>query len=301
MFYRDSLIERTWRGVLAAKWEGLFGGLNVLGGALTRPPVAGEGQPCASTRVRQRTDGRPMGGVYGGPARWGTPTSSVAGFCEGLASIPLIMVERFFDVWAAPPPPTYAYPCSGYASDPTPSAASRIVEEADVFLSSVPGGGALLSDLVENVALKTGCDQATVRSVILRNFSSNGELVWKSTGGQGGGSVVDQMKSALQRLGYTDIRDDYALTGIPSRNDRAALLAFDGQDPAVLCYPTNPGEVFDPMIREAALFQAGEVGLNQTAHYVWVSDGIDDFFYDFRGRVVIAQLPTRKTAVVVPQ
>ena len=86
----------------------------------------------------------------------------------------------------------------------------------------------------------------------------------------------------------------------PQNTDgRDVLLAFDGTDPAVLCYPVNPGEVGDPMIREAALFQAAAVAQGVTSRFVWVSDGLSDLFYDFRMRLVLSELPYRITTGTV--
>jgi len=174
------------------------------------------------------------------------------------------------------------------------------LEQANAFLDSVPGCGALLLDLIDNVVLQTGCDETMVRSIVLRNFESNGMLIWRSTSRRGGPlGTVNRMRRLLRNLGYTDLRDDYPLTAVPTRGDRAVLLAFDGTDPAVLCYPVNPGEVGDPMIREAALFQAAAVAQGVTSRFVWVSDGLSDLFYDFRMRLVLSELPYRITTGTV--
>lgn len=53
----------------------------------------------------------------------------------------------------------------------------RVVASAQVYLNSIPGGGALVKSVVTRVTDQTGYDQATVRSIILRRFVNNGQVV----------------------------------------------------------------------------------------------------------------------------
>lgn len=53
----------------------------------------------------------------------------------------------------------------------------RIVASAQVYMKSIPGGGALVNSVVTRVTDQTGYDQATVRSIILRRFVNNGWVV----------------------------------------------------------------------------------------------------------------------------
>ena len=218
---------------------------------------------------------------------------STIGVAQGLAIVPQVIVKTFFDTLCSPAAqynpcaPDYAAPWT------TNSSTQYIVEEANRYLSAVPGGGALLNDLVEQVTLRTRADSTTVRSVIMRNFSSNGLLVWKGTERASQGTVVSQMGAQLQRLGYTDLEYDYRLTAVPERNDVAALVALDAGNPIILCYPVARGQVDDPMVREAAYFQAAAISPAKSARYVWVSDGAIDFFFDSQTSSVLTALPAR--------
>jgi hypothetical protein len=51
------------------------------------------------------------------------------------------------------------------------------------------------------------------------------------------------------------------------------------------------------MIREAALFQAGAVSQHRTSRFVWVSDGYDDFFYDFHQQTALSRLPHSRARI----
>jgi hypothetical protein len=284
-------IASFWRGLFDARAQGTSAAMNALGQLLVQNS---RGQ----TRVSgERVDCRPRN-QSGNTRQGATPQCYVAVLGEEMSAIPRLMAERFFVAFGAPGTQTTCRD-SVCRESVTGSTAPDILVEADDFLSSVPGEGALLADLVDHVALKTGCEEKIVRSVILRNYPSNGHLVWKAKGGVHADATISHMKRTLQCLGYTDLRHNYPLTAIPERDDHAALIAFEGSEPVVLCYPVYRSEVGDPLIREAAFFQAGAVAINHTAHYVWVSDGVDDFFYDFRRSVVISELPSHKPTVVV--
>jgi hypothetical protein len=69
--------------------------------------------------------------------------------------------------------------CEPQTSTEEPFPAVRIVAEADGYLGRVPGGGALLKHLIAYIVQRTGYRKSTVRGVVLQNFQSNGELVWK--------------------------------------------------------------------------------------------------------------------------
>jgi hypothetical protein len=53
----------------------------------------------------------------------------------------------------------------------------RILASAQAYLSSMPGGGALLNSVVGRVVAETDYDPAMVRSIISRRFVNNGTVV----------------------------------------------------------------------------------------------------------------------------
>jgi hypothetical protein len=87
----------------------------------------------------------------------------------GLRSVPLNALNLFLARYA-PSPKT-----EEVALIPV----EQIVEEADAYLSLVPGGGALLCNLVAHIAQRTGYSKKGIRVVVRQNFQTNGELVWK--------------------------------------------------------------------------------------------------------------------------
>lgn len=105
--------------------------------------------------------------------------------------------------------------------------------------------------------------------------------------------ALSRMREALTELGYDDLRSNYPLAAFPDMEDSAALIAFDGHDPAVLCYPVDVGRVDDPVLQEAAKFQAGSVGPDETAQFVWVSDGEANYFFDMGQNTAIPELPKK--------
>jgi len=84
-----------------------------------------------------------------------------------LQSVPLRAVDCLFSRYQ---------PESGQA-EPIPEI--RIVEEANSYFLRVPGRGVILNDLVAHIVDRTGYRSRGVRQVILGNFPSHGELVWK--------------------------------------------------------------------------------------------------------------------------
>lgn len=287
------MIKNLWMSMITARSAGISAVLNAIGLQRQCSPCVPLAPPVSCPPVSCTPPVACAPPVCTSPpACYVSPVAVV----EELACIPQIVVRRFIGCFSPPcqesrTPWSMTDPgCVGSRPE------SAVTDEATRYLRRIPGEGALLDNLVEHVVLKTGYDAATVRSVILRTFNSNGRLVWSSQNVSSGWSVVSQMSSALKRLGYTDLRLDYRLTAISDRNDYAALIAFSGADPMVLCYPVSRGQVDDLAIREAALFHAGAVAPDKTARYVWVGDGASDYFYDSSTSTVLGSLPANVLA-----
>lgn len=104
-------------------------------------------------------------------------------------------------------------------------------------------------------------------------------------------SALGYMEKQLRALGYADLRFDCPLVDI---QEIAALAAFDGDDPVVVCYPVADGRVEDPALQMAAQAQAYLIGA-QPAQFVWVSDGKVDYYFDVAAETTVASLPARET------
>jgi hypothetical protein len=176
------------------------------------------------------------------------------------------------------------------------SAERRIIKGAEDYLGEVPASGAMLDVVVENVALETGYDQDIIKSVLQRHFVNNGVVILNKREVSVTAPVdpvLDWMKDELRRLGYDDLKTDFELTTFPDLEETAALVAFDGGEPAVVCLPVDPGEVDDAAYREAARFQSAAVAPGKTARFAWVSDGVLSYVYDMKENRTIAKLPPR--------
>jgi type I restriction enzyme M protein len=102
-----------------------------------------------------------------------------------------------------------------------------------------------------------------------------------------------RMRERLTELGYDDLRFDHPLEAFAEvQQDKAALVAFDGDAPVILCYPVEVGHVDDPILQEAAKFQACSVG-QEEAQFAWVSDGEADYFFDVGRETAISELPAK--------
>lgn len=103
--------------------------------------------------------------------------------------------------------------------------------------------------------------------------------------------AITNMAAKLKELGYDDLQSNVTLMAFPDLDDTAALVAFDGQAPVVLCYPVDRGRVGDPIPQEAAKFQAYGIGPGQPASFAWVSDGEADYIYDIGRDTALSKLP----------
>jgi len=217
-----------------------------------------------------------------------------------MINMPRRVVDAFYREYngsSAPRPGAPSTGASGYGAggyrQQTDSPESTIFTSAQTYLNSIPQGGALLSSVVNHVALTTGYPIDIIRSVVLRNFVSNGTVVRNQPApGENPlqNPVVQRMQQALTELGYTDLRADCPLLAMPDTQEKAALVAFDGDTPLVLCYPAVRS-VNSPQEREAARFQAATISDDKSARFVWVSDGVSNYYLDTERDLAIAALP----------
>jgi hypothetical protein len=173
----------------------------------------------------------------------------------------------------------------------------RIVTLVEDYLDALPGGGATLKAVINYVVLDTDYDSEIVKSVIERHFITTGTVVTNQRTVEietrAMDAVVDWMEETLQSRGYTDLREEYELTGVADLDEEAALVAFDGEAPLVLCYPVDEGEVENPAYHEAAKFQAGVIAPGKVASIAWISDGHASYVFDVLLDKVIPKLPRR--------
>jgi type I restriction enzyme M protein len=106
--------------------------------------------------------------------------------------------------------------------------------------------------------------------------------------------ALQRMRERLEELGYTDLRSPFTLMEIePGKTEHAALVAFDDDEPIVLCHPVDEGEAEKLIFQEEAKFKAGIVMPDNGARFVWVSDGSFDFYFHTVRESPVPELPTR--------
>jgi hypothetical protein len=170
----------------------------------------------------------------------------------------------------------------------------RVLAAVDSFFSQVPGEGARIDRVIDHVVLETDYDRAIVRSIIKRNYVSNGAVMSKEIASDSissRDSTTDYMVDTLRDQGFDDIRFDVELEGLPGLDGEVALIAYQADRPVVVGYPVAAGAVDDSGLREAAIFQASAIAPGVTAQYVWVSDGEASYIYDVAEEQVVANLP----------
>lgn len=107
--------------------------------------------------------------------------------------------------------------------------------------------------------------------------------------------ALQRMRETLEGLGYTDLRSPFTLMEIePGKREQAALVAFDGNEPVVLCHPVEEGEAEKPAVQDEAKFKAGIVMLDKVARYVWVSDGDFDIYFNMARESPVSDLPSQE-------
>ncbi len=186
----------------------------------------------------------------------------------------------------------------GYRREAVSRSEQRIIDLVETRLSRVPASGATLSSVVDHVVLATDYDPSIVKSVIRRHFVVEGPVVSKqrvvTVETRSMDAVVDWMEDTLRDRGYQDLREDYDLTGLPDLDETADLVAFDGEDPLVLCYAVDEGDAEASSYHEAAKFQAGAIAPGKVARIAWVSDGKASYIFDMERDRVLARLPRRE-------
>jgi len=178
----------------------------------------------------------------------------------------------------------------------------HVVNEIERYFDRIPASGAKLQSVVDHVVMRTGYDEGTVSSIIRRHFVHNNTIVTRNQNVEVTASidpVIDWMRRVLTDHGYTDQREDVELTALPDIAETAALVAFEGGRPAVLCYPCDYGDVNDTALREAAMFEASAIAPGQEAQIVWVSDGTSSYIYDTHSQTVLSDIPQAGESVVI--
>lgn len=115
----------------------------------------------------------------------------------------------------------------------------------------------------------------------------------RSTGGMD--AVIERMYGRLKGLGYTEITEDLPLLEIdPDQPATGKLAALDGDDVVIFCYPVGQGLAQEVAIQDEGKFYSCLIQGDRIAHFVWVSDGQFDYYFDHHKNTSVADLPEKE-------
>jgi hypothetical protein len=93
--------------------------------------------------------------------------------------------------------------------------------------------------------------------------------------------VLEHMNKHLLELGYTDVVENLPLVEIdPDQPALGKLAALDDDEVVIFCYPVGEGMAQKVAIQDEGVFWSRLVQGDRIAHFVWVSDGAFDYFFD---------------------
>ena len=105
-------------------------------------------------------------------------------------------------------------------------------------------------------------------------------------------ATLDRMRQRLIELGYSQLVEDLPLVEIdPDDPASCALAALDGEEVVIFCYPVDAGLAQQVAIQDEGVFWSRLVQGERIAHFVWVSDGEFDYYFDNNKNTSIAELP----------
>ncbi|TRZ50180.1 hypothetical protein D4S03_07175 [bacterium] len=105
-------------------------------------------------------------------------------------------------------------------------------------------------------------------------------------------ATLDRMHQRLVELGYTQLVKELPLVEIDPDNPTAcALAALDEEEVVVYCHPVESGLAQQVAIQDEGVFWSRLVQGDRIAHFVWVSDGEFDYYFDNNKNTSIANLP----------
>ena len=106
--------------------------------------------------------------------------------------------------------------------------------------------------------------------------------------------ALAKMKAKLEDLEYSEVVESLELLAIdPDEIKTCPLAACDGEDVVVFCWPVDAGLSQQVAIQDDGVFWSRLIGDGRIAHFVWVSDGDVDYFFDNQRNTSIAELPQK--------
>lgn len=151
------------------------------------------------------------------------------------------------------------------AFEPSGSARARLdacsaTVAATRYLTRMPGQVATLSGLLGYLRKHSKLDDEALQEVMCEQFNVvDDDLVFLRSSGSRQPQADERLQAAeaeLRALGYTDLRRDVGLARLPDDHRRAALVAFEHDQPMVLAYLCTDAELDESVIVEQARVMA---------------------------------------------
>ncbi len=106
--------------------------------------------------------------------------------------------------------------------------------------------------------------------------------------------ALEKMRARLQELGYSEVIENLELLTIdPDEIKSCPLVACDGEEVVIFCWPVDTGLAQYVAVQDDGVFWSRLIGDGRIAHFVWVSDGDVDYFFDNQRNTSIAELPEK--------
>ncbi|GIK36925.1 MAG: hypothetical protein BroJett011_07580 [Chloroflexota bacterium] len=107
-------------------------------------------------------------------------------------------------------------------------------------------------------------------------------------------TILEHMNRTLLDLGYTEIVEDLPLMEIdPEWPETCKLAALDGNEVVIFCHPVESGLAAKVAVQDEARYKSWMVSGGRIAHFVWVSDGEFDYYFDNNRNTSLSELPQK--------
>jgi hypothetical protein len=175
---------------------------------------------------------------------------------------------------------------------PNRAASERdIVVAARGFLNRSPLRSATLDGLTKYLRRVLPVADHDLHSVVERNFRVDRDLVFLAHSTAEGVGLAQSVEAHLRALGYNDLRRDVPLERLEGTDASARLVAYDGNEPAVVVALVARGRLNDALDQDHARVQAKSLSKTSEPRYVYLTDGSANLYLDVETGTPIAELP----------
>lgn len=106
-------------------------------------------------------------------------------------------------------------------------------------------------------------------------------------------TVKDKMLERLKELGYTELETNLPMVDIDENIPKNVLAAMDEEEVVIFCYPVETGLAQKVPVQDEGVFWSRLINGERIAHFVWISDGEFNYYFDNNKNTSIAELPEK--------